>query len=85
MNDIVLKHIKGEPVTDGDIAMALHDVCESVHSSCDSECPVFKINGGVPLETQGRGNLRRKECSCFKHGSAMLAFIREKMDQGYSL
>lgn len=83
MNTILWKLIQGNPVTDEDVISALYDICEIVHSGCDSDCPVYRLNGNaVPLETTGRGKNRHTECSCFKQGSKMLAFIRKKQADG---
>jgi hypothetical protein len=75
MADILMKLVKFEEVTDEDIADELYEVCDRVHSSCDSECPVFEKNGGAvgankPFE-ENRG------CDCFKNGKAMLRFLRK--------
>ena len=78
MNDFLKKIIKGEPVTDGDIANELHDVCDKVHSDCDNECPVFEAAGGIPYVRRGQN----RECSCYKNGSAMLAFLRKAQKEG---
>ena len=48
----------------------LYDICDSVHASCDSECPVYAKNGGVVNPTSKYG------CSCFKDGRAMLLFLK---------
>ena len=66
---------KGVQVTDDDIADELYEICSRVHASCDSECPVYRINGGpVNLHKPFEEN---RGCDCFKAGHAMLRFIRE--------
>ena len=75
MNEILKKHIKGETVTDADIAEALSEICESVRPECDAECPAFKIFGRVPM----KGDM----CLCRADGHAMLTFIRKKLVEGW--
>jgi len=88
MNDIVMKIIKGEKVPDQDLADELYEVCCSVHSSCGNDCPVFKSNcGSIPYEYHIVKHGRRKgqmdgECSCFKNGSEMLKFLRQRKEVG---
>ena len=47
-----------------------------MHSSCDSECPVYFLNGNEVPDTAKDFEVNRG-CDCFKSGSAMLKFIRE--------
>lgn len=57
------------------LAAKLTEICERVHASCDSGCPVWMANGGkAPM----RGTGRNRECMCFKGGSEMLKFLRKK-------
>ena len=74
MNSMLRKAIAGEAITDTDIEEELYEVCDRVHSSCDSECPVYKKNGG-PVNSH-RPFKENRGCDCFKSGKAMLAFIR---------
>jgi len=74
----VVEYARTGTVTDSTLSEELYEVCDRVHSSCDSECPVYRLNGNsapstVPFE-ENRG------CDCFKHGSAMLNFIRLKVN-----
>lgn len=69
LNDLIMKLIKGEPVTDDDIAQELYEICDRVHSGCDTSCPVFTANGG---QTVGFD----EDCLCFKQGKKMLKFLR---------
>ena len=76
-NSILMKLIRGEMPTDLQIAEELTEVCYSVHASCNTRCPVFRINGNsVPNSNTGDPN--SYGCDCFKDGSKMLTFIREK-------
>lgn len=71
MNEILMKLIFNEEVSEREIADALYDVCDSVHSSCDSCCPVYKANASsAPVDKDG-------ECICFKNGKKMLDFIKD--------
>ena len=72
---LVEKLARGEVPTDRDLAGELYEICDREHSSCNADCPVYRINGGPvnpdkPFE-ENRG------CDCFKAGYAMLRFIRE--------
>lgn len=69
MEEIILKLIFGQPVTESDITDALYDVCDDNHSSCNDGCPVYRLNGGTP-PGKNPGN-----CDCFKNGHAMKQFI----------
>lgn len=72
-NDLILKVARGEKITDKDLATELYEVCDSVHASCDSGCPVYRLNGNKVPYTEGG----RSGCDCFKNGTAMLKFIRK--------
>jgi hypothetical protein len=70
--NLIAKLAKGIEFTDKDLADHLYEICDNVHSSCDYSCPVYAANGfDTPLNENGG-------CRCFKNGSAMLEFIREK-------
>jgi len=77
MDKLIIKLAFGEDVTDGDIANGLYEICDVVHSSCDSSCPIYKLNGNKVPHTPG--NLYGDEygCDCFKSGTEMLKFIRK--------
>lgn len=92
MNDVVMKLIKGQEVTDEDLASELYEICSTVHGSCTDQCPVFKYNSGgcIPYEhkkiTKGKkkGQWDLGACSCFKSGKKMLAFIRDRLPKAGS-
>lgn len=73
--ELIEKLARGIQISDSDIASELFTICDRVHSTCDVECPVYRLNGNSavgadkPFE-QNRG------CDCFKNGRAMLDFIR---------
>jgi len=60
----LLKLINGETLSDKDISEVLYDICDTVHASCDSECPVYETLNG-------------KQCECFKNGAEMLKRLRK--------
>lgn len=73
MNPLLRKAIEGKPVTQDDIEDELYEVCSSVHSSCNEECPVYAANGNrIPNKQRSMAG-----CDCFKNGAAMLRFLRE--------
>jgi hypothetical protein len=56
------------------ICEGLAEICENVHSSCDSSCPVYEINGEIPNTGKTRHG-----CDCFKNGEAMLKFLQDSI------
>ena len=72
MDELMVKLACGEIPSRNDVVRALHDVCDEVHSSCDANCPVYQLNGGIPW------NKDLSMCVCFKDGVKMANFIREK-------
>ena len=71
MNELLRKAILGMMAKEEDIESALYDVCDEIHSGCDNNCPVYRLNGSaVPM------NRDKSDCRCFKDGKAMLKFIR---------
>lgn len=75
--DLILKLVKGETITDADLEYELYEICDRVHSSCDSECPVYQLNGNKVPDTANDFRVNRG-CDCFKSGKNMLEFIRSK-------
>jgi len=75
MEDLILKLAKGEKIGDDQIADGLYEICDRVHSSCDGECPVYRLNGYAVPDTAKDFNVNRG-CDCFKDGEKMLEFIR---------
>ena len=72
MKTLLEKLVLHEPVTEDEVNDELYEVCSTVHSSCDSECPVFRLNGNqISNTTENLGG-----CDCFKNGAAMARFIR---------
>lgn len=80
MNQVLLKKlIKGETVTEDDIANELYDICDHIHSSCNAECPVFRLNGNKVLNIHNFNFEVNRGCDTFKNGHAMLNFIKDKI------
>ena len=73
MDELLVKLVRGEKVSDKDIEQELYYICDSVHASCDIECPVYWVNGAAIPWNKDKSN-----CRCFKDGRAMLKFIRTK-------
>ena len=67
MTDLTIKLIKGEPITDEDIANELCEICEREHASCNSDCPLYE-------ETKDKPN-----CIYCKNGKMMLKYLRKKL------
>lgn len=76
MTDLIINLAKGIPFTDNDLKEALYEICETVHSSCNSDCPVYMLNGNKVPDTANDFNINRG-CDCFKSGKNMLEFIRK--------
>ena len=66
MDTLLVKLILKKEVTEADIENALSEICDMVHSSCDSSCPVFAINKAVP---------DGDDCRCFKNCRRMRKYI----------
>ena len=75
MNTLLLKLIKKEKITNKDIVDELYEICDREHSSCNSECLVYFLNGNDILYVPENGS----GCDCFKNGREMLKFIKERL------
>ena len=80
MNELIIKLAMGSVITDSDIINELRDICENGHSSCDSTCPVFSLNGNKVPDTANDFE-KNRGCDCFKNGESMLSFIRSKHNE----
>jgi len=76
MNEILIKLINRQPITDEDIAEELYEICDRVHSGCDEECPVFKKNGNKAVG-EDKPWEENRGCDCFKDGKMMLKYLRK--------
>ena len=90
-SELIEKIIKGRPVhshaqeqdmlyliSDDDLVKELFEICDTEHSSCTDNCPVYKANGSkVPWgpDMDGEG----ETCTCFKSGKAMLDFLKNRL------
>ena len=70
MRECIAHFVRKEPITESVVALELFEVCDRVHASCDSSCPVYHKAAGKLPDTNGTG------CDCFKNGKAMLEFLR---------
>lgn len=61
----------GATPSDEEIANELYNICDSIHSCCHDECPIYRLTYGDIPNNKGHG------CDCFKDGEIMLGFIRE--------
>ena len=75
MNTLIYKCMMGKHITNKDIENALFDICENVHASCGSDCPVWLLR--TEAERQ------KMDCHCHKNGEAMRIFIANR--KGISL
>lgn len=72
---LVLKVIAGKKISERDVWNELYEICEDTHSSCDSSCPVYRLNGDeFPSSSESED-----DCFCFKNGRKMREFIESKM------
>jgi hypothetical protein len=61
--------------TKEDVYDELYEICDRVHASCDDDCPIHRINGGVLKD--GSSYEKLYGCGCFKNGEKMAAFLVE--------
>lgn len=73
MQSFLKNYIKGKPITDTEIEDYLYDICDEVHSSCHSGCPVYAAHNCVPNTSHSRYG-----CDVFKSGKGMLEFLRKE-------
>lgn len=70
--DLIISVAKGKMPSDEDLKKQLYEICYCIHSNCNNECPVYRMNG-----SRTPNNLQTNYgCDCFKDGTAMLEFIR---------
>jgi hypothetical protein len=82
MDTVVLKLVLDLVVTKEEIYEKLTEICEREHSSCNSDCPIFKLNGGKALNQHNKKETKWNDwygCDCFKNGKAMYDYIREHL------
>jgi len=51
----------------------LQELCEQNHDMCNEECPVYAVNGEVPLDPEHPDN-----CLCFKSGVKMYHYLKSR-------
>jgi len=77
-----MEYCRTEKVSDKTLSEELYEICDSVHAQCNNECPVYKLNGSSIPDT-AKIFKENRGCDCFKMGSMMLKFIREKWIREY--
>jgi hypothetical protein len=75
MQTLIEKLVLGLKVDNRMIYDELYEICDSVHSSCDDSCPVYRLNGSAVPDTAKDFEANRG-CDCFKNGKAMAEFIK---------
>lgn len=68
-----LNIIEGETLTDKQSMELLFEVCDKVHSRCDSRCPVYASNGNSIVHYADDVD---DGCACFKSSKLMLNFLK---------
>jgi len=76
MDDIIIILAEGKTPSDTQIGNGLYEICDNVHSQCNDECPVYRLNGHEVPDT-AKDYIVNYGCDCFKNGTAMLEFIRK--------
>lgn len=80
LDHVIQKIIRMEiPARLEKIAETLFDICDNEHASCNSNCPVYFVNGNdVPLVViPCSDGTFSTNCRCFKNGREMIKFIKE--------
>lgn len=77
MNSLLKKAVDRQPITDEDVIQELYRICCREHGSCNSDCPVYAVNGNQCLGA-GRPFDENHGCDCFKDGAKMLRFLRNE-------
>jgi len=72
--ELIESLVRGKEVEKKEIYNALYDICDIVHSSCDNQCPVYRLNGSKVPNTDKDSEYG---CDCFKHRKAMYDFIKK--------
>jgi len=61
-------------ITKEDVYEELYEICEREHSSCNSECLVYKL----AIEEGEFSDTESNDCPYFKHGKSMFERLRGK-------
>lgn len=78
MSELIVKLVIGQSISNDDIATELYDICDREHSSCNENCPVYRLNGNKVPDSVNDFKVNRG-CDCFKNGYNMMDFIRKKV------
>ena len=70
--DLIKKLLdKSTKESDEELASMYHEICDKVHSGCNSKCPIYEKYNGVPLTSD------KSSCRFFKNGKAILKDLRK--------
>jgi hypothetical protein len=72
MNKLLQEAIEKRPITDNAIADALYEICDRVHATCYSDCPVYEKF----YKEHKRSNFN---CPYHKNGMGMLKYLRGEL------
>ena len=75
MMELIEKLVLGIEPSRDEIQHELYEICSFVHSNCDDECPVYRLNGSKPVNPNKPFAVNRG-CDCFKDGREMYIFIK---------
>jgi len=66
----VMREFKLKDLTDEDY----FDICDAQHSSCNDECPVYKL-------LKEKGELLNNSCPYFRNGKKMKEFVISNLEK----
>jgi hypothetical protein len=71
-NELLLKLIKKEEITEEEIANECYEMCDYIHASCDDSCLIYEKFCGIPREDDENGG-----CEFFKNGTKIMKELRK--------
>ena len=78
--DILERLVLGDEIIKLDIEIALCNICEREHVSCNDYCPVFRLNNSQKPGSN-KPFKENRGCDCFKDGKKMYEFILEHSER----
>ena len=73
METFIEKVIKSKAMPVPEIVTELYTICQREHSTCNSDCPVYRLAGKVPVNASGN-------CPYHCNGNAMYEYIVNKQN-----
>ena len=73
--ELIEKLVLGIEPSKGEIQHELYEICDRVHSGCNGECPVYRLNGSSTVNPN-KPFAENRGCDCFKSGREMYIFIK---------